>query len=355
MKDIGIGIYGVMRTRLIPVLRNTIIGEMMRRIWSRLMPYEKRQFLREKRALKQTGKESFPNQRFVVLYRANESCGIFSHIDVMLPVFCWAEEKGLIPVIDMKTLPYFYKPEGDENWWDLFFEQPRGYTIDDMANTRHKKIVNCEKWTQSAWMKKLDDMSFINDSELLSCLKRVYRKNVILNQKTKLYIEKMWENMTGELAHEKENGFLGVRLRGSAYKIEKVRGDSATTFDMSIIETVKKALEESKLSKIFLATDDSDAILLFESAFDESVLYYIKENDRISVADVWEVIHCGVHASTAQLDATAKKMTNKYLHNLNYITEIMLLAKCEGVISTKCSASICLALMKDDWKYERYI
>lgn len=109
------------------------------------------------------------------------------------------------------------------------------------------------------------------------------------------------------------------------------------------------------MNKIFLATDDTDIISLFEAAFDEDILFFLEEEDRISTSDVEKEIECGEDIWIAQVEAMKKKTSNLYMHNLNYITEIMLLTKCEGIISNKCSAGLCLPIMKTDWKYELYI
>lgn len=302
---------------------------------------------------RQTGKELFPNQRFCVIYRWHEHAGIFSHILAMLPALCWAEEKGFIPVIDWKDVPNVHKPEGDENWWELFFEQPGGYTLGDLENTKNIKVIDSAKMLTDSWKQMFNELSFLRDTELLNKLRRVFRNNIRLNQETMLHIERVWENMLGgqNLSDERGKGFLGVRIRGSDYD---ALGEGVP-WKQDIIKIVKTALKETTMSRIFLATDDVDVVSLFEKAFDKSVLHYIKEDDRINEADVWEMTKQGIDAMEARPYVVMKRTTDKYLHNLNYITEIMLLTKCDGIIWQQSSAGMLLPLMKDDWKYELYL
>lgn len=296
-----------------------------------------------------TGQKLYSDKKFCVIYRWADNTGIFSHIVTYLPALYWAEEQGMIPVFDTRDVPNVHKPKDVQNWYELFFEPPAGYSMEDVSNAKNYIVVDAEKLYNSVTVKADNAMQFFKNRELLDQLRNVYGKYIRLNERTKAHIDLVWEQLTGKC----ESGrFLGVRCRGTGYNIVCSEGLSAAT-SVDIIALVKQALKEG-MDKIFLATDDEDIISSFKESFDGDMLFFLEEEDRISTSDVEKEIEHGVGIWRAQVEAMKERTNNLYMHNLNYITEIMLLTKCEGIISNKCSAGLCLPLMKQDWKYEFY-
>lgn len=314
---------------------------------------ECRRYIHVKTCIKRrnTGQKLFPNKKFCIIYRWAENTGIYSHITTCLSALYWAEEQGLVPVFDTRDVPNMHKPNDRQDWYELFFDTPAGYSIDDVSNAKNYIVVDAEKLYDSIDVKVDNTMQFLKKKDLLTKLRNVYRKYIHVNEMTERYIDFMWEKVTGK---QENSGFLGVRCRGTGYNIVHAEGLSTVT-SVDIISLVKQAMKGGGMNKIFLATDDTDIISLFEAAFDEDILFFLEEEDRISTSDVEKEIECGEDIWIAQVEAMKKKTSNLYMHNLNYITEIMLLTKCEGIISNKCSAGLCLPIMKTDWKYELYI
>lgn len=327
-----------------------MIKKCMSRVRSRIRKYNRYTWVKTCIKRRRTGRKLFPGNRFCVIYRWAEHTGIYSHITTCLPALYWAEREGLIPVFDTRDVPNVHKPDDKEDWYELFFEPPAGFSIDDVANAENYIVVDAEALYDSTNVKADNEMQFLKKKDLLEELRSVYNKYIRINERTKAYIEFVWKQLTG---NQESDGFLGVRCRGTGYNIVRPKGLSSV-ITVDIIALVKQAMKEGGMDKIFLATDDADIILLFKESFDDDMLFYIEEEDRISTADVEQEIECGIGKWTAQVDAMKKKTFNLYMHNLNYITEIMLLTKCEGIISNRCSAGLCLPLMKSDWKYELY-
>ncbi len=297
------------------------------------------------------GQESKTNGKKVcVIYRWRSHCGILSHIATCLSALEYANQNDYLPVFDTRDVPHVYKPDNEKDWWELYYEPPGGITMDEFSLKDIATIVNAEKLYESCPISVDNDMEFLKDKKQLDKLRMLYRKYIRINDKTKKYIEDTWNKLT----NNDTDGILGVRCRASAYRL--VHPDGLSTFeDEYIVNFVKGVMKENQsFKKVFLATDDLDTISAFKKGFDEEMLLYLNEDDRITLDDVDKHIE-SMGDWLAQIGAFNEKTQDKYTHSLNYITEIMLLTKCQGVISNKCSAAMLLPLIKDDWEYEKYI
>lgn len=308
-----------------------------------------RHYLCVKRNVKRI--HSDEHRKIAVIYRWRSHCGIFSHLIQMMPSIGWAAENNMIPVIDLRTPDNVYKPKGDINWWDLFFEQPGGLSLDNISGKDDVKVLDSEKALDYNFQ--FDNrMDFCKAPERLKGLRDIYRNYIHLNDVTIKHIDSIWEALCPD---HMEHSYLGVRLRGTGYRVVHPEGLSVVTTNdemYDLCKHIKLIMREYHFDKIFLATDDIDILDDFFETFHEDLIF-LNENDRIGEQDVMEKV-CKEGKWHAQPVAQIEKIDDMYQHNLNYITEIMLLGKCDGIISNKCSASMILPLIKEDWKYEKY-
>ena len=302
-------------------------------------------------------------KRYAVIFRWREHCGIFSHIITMLPALEYAEKHNMLPVIDLQDMPNAYKPdENYGNWWELFFEQPCGLSLESLREQRNIVVYDAEAFIDKRLHPNLsivdDEMRYLQNRQITDNLRNTYHNCIRLNHKTKEYIDNTWFLLTGVRHVEGENnGFLGVRVRGSGYRLACCEGLSAVNEDEldHIILVAKNAMIEYGFKKIFLATEDYTALAKFQIAFSPDEVYYLKEDDRISVSELKDVTAQGVNVWLAQPEVQKQKTKSMYQHNFDYIAEIMCLTYCDGIISTRNSAGLLLPLMRNDWRYEHYI
>ncbi len=289
-------------------------------------------------------------KKVCIIYRWHPNCGIFSHIATTLSALDYADKHGYIPIFDTRDVPHVYKPDNVKDWWELYYEPPGHFNMDDFCFRDIAKIVDADRIYARSSISVDNNMEFLTNEKQLEALRRIYRKYIRLNEKTEYYIEEAWKKMTKDA----NDCVLGVRCRASAYRIVHPKGLSSFE-DEDLIVFVKDILENNKqFKKLFLATDDLDTISAFKKHFDEDMLFYLQEDDRITLDDVDKHIE-SMGDWVAQIGAFNEKTQDRYLHSLNYITEIMLLTKCKGIVSNKCSASMILPLIKDDWEYEKYM
>ena len=72
----------------------------------------------------------------LILRRLNKKVGTFSDYIVFLKSIEYAIETGKLPIIDRMTIKNDFMPAPENiNTWELFFEQPKGYGLDDIDYT----------------------------------------------------------------------------------------------------------------------------------------------------------------------------------------------------------------------------
>lgn len=79
-----------------------------------------------------------PDKIFYIICFDYETQGLFAIVKSVLSHIMYAVDKGWIPVVDLKNYSCQYQQKG-ENSWELFFEQPCGYTLEDIS--RSNRVV----------------------------------------------------------------------------------------------------------------------------------------------------------------------------------------------------------------------
>ena len=90
--------------------------------------------------------KEYKKKKFAIIIRKCPSCGLFSVYMASLGCIHKYLIQGYIPIIDIKSFPNiingFNISKG--NYWEIFFEQPFGYTLDEvMENALKIKRIIC--------------------------------------------------------------------------------------------------------------------------------------------------------------------------------------------------------------------
>ena len=96
-------------------------------------------------------KIDYDTNSFVILRRTScDSCGLFSFYMVYLGCINKWITRGYIPIIDMKSFPNTYNNYNisNNNPWEIFFNQPFEYTLEEVINKAKRKFyeecLTCE-------------------------------------------------------------------------------------------------------------------------------------------------------------------------------------------------------------------
>ena len=93
-------------------------------------------------------KLDYYNNNFAIIRRKCSSCGLFSDYIAYLGCINDYISKGFVPIIDVKSYRNFYNGfkvhSSNINVWELFFEQPFGYKLNNVLRKAKKiKYFDC--------------------------------------------------------------------------------------------------------------------------------------------------------------------------------------------------------------------
>lgn len=249
----------------------------------------------------------------------------------------YAQEKGWIPVIDQQNYPVYNSlPNaiyGTKNAWEYYWQQPYHYELSEVYKSENV-VLSKQNWF-SEW-----DMGYnidnYTDKKIISFYNNL-SKFFQLQPHIQEHIEKRINNI-----FPKGKKVLGVSVRYVGYSRRsyyQAPGHPIAPELGELIEIVKKRYEEWGMDLIFLASDDQDSIGLFKTVFGEKLKFLLrnrtdtsKKYDKQNINPLyWE--------------------NNIYQTSLSYLTEMELLAKCNGLIGSVTSG-LRYAIIKNNNKYE---
>ena len=277
-------------------------------------------------------------KKFYIIRRETPHVGIFSCILTFLSHLKYADEKGYIPLIDMKYFDnaYLYKNQiGKLNAWDYYFLQPGNheYTLEYVYRSKNVFLSTGDfKSNYKPSKEFLENMEAMDSGQW----RYLWEKYIIPNEKTSCHIEKVYNNMFSNT-----DRVMGVLLRGSDYYhyYPKYQGEINEDKIDSVIKIVSNSLEKNNCSKLFLMTEDINILMKFQSKFGK-MLFYL-EDERVPsnctkpLGDIWR-----------------EKGIDLYQKGLNYITAFYVITKCCCFIGTKTSASVFFPIVGyKEWQY----
>lgn len=272
--------------------------------------------------------EALSGKKEPVFYVINRSdyVGLFSYVEIVMRQIDHALRHGYIPVVDMRGSKNPYLEDGKEqaeNWWELYFEQPTAYTVEEAY--RSGRIERAKEENRSRIPYGGDAFTFKKSRWTWSAFYRTFFKP---NDTVRKYFEKEYE----ALMHSDGSRVLGVLVRGTDYKA--AAGHPVMPDVDEVIGAVRKCME--RYDFIYLATEEYANVKRFETEFPGRVLvnqrmYYDAENfDGKSINEI-----------------RFKRENDKYLCGLEYLSSILLLSKCGGLVGGLCGGTVAAVYMND--------
>ena len=274
-------------------------------------------------------------KKYYVIYREDPNVGIYSVILTTLSHLRYAEENGLIPVIDMRNFdneymyPMTYGGGGTENAWEFYFEQPSLVSLEEAYSSSKMKI-------SSGHFKEgyVPSEGFLNnekDAEDAEVWKKLYFKYIRYNHSTQSYLDDVWNNIRSKVCEKK---IMGCLCRGSDYFYHTKSQKDAFEKIETVIDKVEKEMHVHQCQFVFLATEDEDVLYRFENRFGDNLLYLddfrVNSDERRLLGQAWKA---------NKIDLRKK--------GLNYIASVYVLAHCNCFVGTKTSASVFLPIISD--------
>jgi hypothetical protein len=139
--------------------------------------------------------------------------GLFAIIKSNLSHIAYGIEHGFIPIVDMKNDNNQYididkVKLGEDNSWEYYFEQPFGYSLDDIKKSKNIILSNRNPIVSQKYAVYV---TMLDDKKRLYYFKRIFKKYIKFNQKTYNYLLNEVHSIIGN------NKVLGILCRGTDY------------------------------------------------------------------------------------------------------------------------------------------
>lgn len=276
------------------------------------------------------GKENKETQ-FYVVRRANAKVGLFSLVLTNLGHIKYAIEKGYIPVVDLQNYnPYYQGVATDnKNVWEYYFEQPCGYGLNDIKNS--KKIILGNGIVTSDLEYPDDNIAY--DKQKIDFWKSIAQKYLIVNEEIVKEAEKIADKIFGT------SKILGVLARGTDYVNMKPYNHPVQPSPEQLMEKIDEVMVKHGCDKIYLATEDKGIFSKMKNQYGDKIIaldverHETKGNQNIN-------------------DVRRMQEKDDYTMAKDYLITILLLSKCDCLVAGNTSGSIGALLLNKEYEYQ---
>ena len=275
------------------------------------------------------GKEDKESTYYVIRPRSNSE-GLLSSYFYVLENIIWALERNYIPYVDYFGEKCQYHVErkinNTLNAWEYFFEQP--------SKIKHVQLKNKKNVLFSGW--------YIRDKyQIRTAVQKEYQKAIFGDVSRLVPIQPYINEMVKEIWDKKFNGkrTVGVFVRGTDYVRLKPKAHYVQPTIEQVIEKVNEFIEKYEIEQIYVVTEDYDYYTELEKQFGDMV--FSNDNKFVRNYDSKDFI------SSSFLD-------DPYERGLAYLLRILLLAKCEYIVSSKANGSLFADLIRQEKSKEEY-
>ena len=274
-----------------------------------------------------------PDKTFFIVRRTSTYSGLLSLLLTHLMRIDEAIKKGCIPVVDMQNNFNVYLPEdriGKENAWEYYFEQPMHYGLQDIKKSRNVLLGSGEVPEVFPY----NDVKFASGEDgRIQYWQELAQKYIRLNQKTENYIKELQSQLFAP-----GDKVLGVKCRGTDYLRSKPEGHPRQPDIEQIIEKTEEVMKEQGCNKIFLSTEDETMYEKLTTHFGDAVVTNKKEYVHYEKGPIGRVVY-------------SEDGKEKYLEGLEYLSQIILLSRCNCLVAGLTSGTIGAMLLTKGYEY----
>ena len=274
-----------------------------------------------------------PDKTFFIVRRTSTYSGLLSLLLTHLMRIDEAIKRGCIPVVDMQNNFNVYLPEdriGKENAWEYYFEQPMHYGLQDIKKSKNILLGSGEVPEVFPY----NDVKFAGGEDgRIQYWQELAQKYIRLNQKTENYIKELQSQLFAP-----GDKVLGVKCRGTDYLRSKPEGHTRQPDIEQIIEKTEEVMKEQGCNKIFLSTEDETMYEKLTAHFGDAVVTNKKEYVHYEKGPIGRVVY-------------SEDGKEKYLEGLEYLSQIILLSRCNCLVAGLTSGTIGAMLLTKGYEY----
>lgn len=265
----------------------------------------------------------------IILLIPNLVCldGFCAELRNTLKLLAYADRYGFTPYVYYGK-DYLYSEDkllnGIDNPFEYYFEQTSCISYESVMRSSNVILADAKHAQMIDLICGIKPHSYEMNEKNINSLGEVYKKYIRINSFSMQKINEDYEELL-----EGNVRVLGVHHRGTDYKkIYKYHPKYVTVEEK--IEEIEQVQE--KYDRIFLATDDQEAIEVFQKRFGSKVCYY---------GDVYRG-----DGNTSVAFSNDKRVNHKYLLGLEVLRDVYTLARCEGLIAGISQVAYCARIMK---------
>lgn len=190
------------------------------------------------------------NNKFAIIKYICPTCGLFAFYKLYLGCISSFIINGYIPIIDLTSFPNIFNRFNSslliKNPWELFFNQPFGYSLEDVKKrAKSIKYFRCK-----------NGYNYINyevfpNKILLNFWHNIATKYIPIKNK---FIKKAIK-IKNKLFKD-SNNILGILARGTDYISIKPHGHPIPPNIELMIKDIKKMNNKNKYDWLFITTED---------------------------------------------------------------------------------------------------
>ena len=269
-------------------------------------------------------------------YYDGVALNLLANYSYVLSHLIYAEKKGWIPLIDQRNDPVNVQEDfminGTNNPWEYFWKQPTSYSLEDVYRSSNV-ILSKREWYAPGNLEY--DIHLHTDL----CTVNRYHKlmdTIQLNHATQKYVD-------GNIA-KLLNGrgkILGISLRrGGHSKADSFHASKhpIQPTPEQLAKLVQNRLIKWNMDAVFLATEEQQYIEYFKDIFGEKLIYLDRKR-----YNNWRVY--------TENENPLYQKGSRYQTALDYLTEMELLASCQGLIGS-ITSGLRYAIFKNNLVYE---
>lgn len=273
-----------------------------------------------------------PDKIFFVIRRATCKVGLFSYVMTNMGLVKYALDKGYIPVIDMQNNLNTYLEEnevGKQNSWEYYFEQPCGYSLEDIARSKNIILSKGLITEKSIYPGK----EVVTNQQACIEWRSFFKKYLRVQQDINREVDQMYSFMFDG------KRVLGVLCRGTDYINNRPKKHPRQPNPDEMIKKVFITMEEQHCDWIYLATEDEVIYQKFRDAF----------GDRLRVT---QAKRCKNSGNTNINDIGYQREHDKYLKGKEYLINILILSKCNCLVAGSVGGTYGALLMSSGYDYQ---
>ena len=222
----------------------------------------------------------------------------------------FADTFGMTPVVEWGNTATYYEADMDRLTKNVF-----EYYFKPVSSVDYKEINDCrtviEKKSRNGFFFMKHNNGYATEQDEVEKLGYLFKKYICLNAETKRYIEMNLKKIICS------DTVLAVHVRGTDFNVGFKDHPRVIAAEEYLAKT-KELYDSHKYTRIFLATDDINALELFKNEFKDELLYY---------ADTFRSEN-----SVGPHNTPSNRSMHYYKLGLEVLRDIFTLANCDSLI-----------------------